>query len=106
MLIFEKESLKQEDNSTSSNSENDFKELDIEIDKVIRGETSFEEEKHNENSDDQSPVHKKETKKTHRKKNNNNFKESNKELNKKNILKQKHQTQNENPVFFGKNKKN
>ena len=87
MLIFEKESLKQEDNSTSSNSENDFKELDIEIDKVIRGETSFEEEKHNENSDDQSSLHKKELKKNHRKNHNNNFKENIKELNKKNILK-------------------
>ena len=105
MLIFEKESLKQEDNSTSSNSENDFKELDIEIDKVIRGETSFEEEKHNENSDDQSPVHKKETKKTRRKNHNNNFKENIKELNKKNILKQKNQTQYE-KAFFEKNKKN
>ena len=106
MLIFEKETLKQEDNSTSSNSENDFKELDIEIDKVIRGETSFEEEKHNENSDDQSPVHKKETKKTHRKNHNNNFKENVKELNKKNILKQKYQTQYENSSFYAKNKKN
>lgn len=106
MLIFEKESLKQEDNSTSSNSENDFKELDIEIDKVIRGETSFEEEKHNENSDDQSPVHSKETKKNHRKNHNNNFKETIKELNKKNILKQIYQAQKENSAFVEKNKKN
>ena len=43
MLLFEKENLKQEDNSTSSNSENDFKELDNEIDKVIRGKASLEE---------------------------------------------------------------
>ena len=46
MLLIEKESQsqKQEDNSTSSNSENDFKELDNEIDKVVRGKTSFEED--------------------------------------------------------------
>ena len=42
MLLFEKERLKQEDNSLRPNSENDFKELDIEIDKVIRGEASLE----------------------------------------------------------------
>jgi len=106
MLIFEKESLKQEDNSTSSNSENDFKELDIEIDKVIRGETSFEEEKHNKNSGDQSPLHKKEPKKNHRKNYNNNFKENIKGLKIKNILKQTCQTQKENPAFVEQNKKN
>ena len=43
MLFFEKENLKQEDNSTRSNSENDFKELDNEIDKVVRGKPSLEE---------------------------------------------------------------
>ena len=51
MIDIEKEGQKQDDNSTNSNSENDFKELDNEIDKVVRGETSFEEEKLNDNSD-------------------------------------------------------
>ena len=41
MIDIEKEGQKQDDNSTNSNSENDFKELDNEIDKVVTGETSF-----------------------------------------------------------------
>ena len=54
MFQLEKESQKQEDNSTSSNSENDFKELDNEIDKVVRGKTSFEEDKINDENDKKS----------------------------------------------------
>ncbi len=45
MLLIEKYKKKEKRNSLDINSENDFKELDIEIDKVIRGEASFEEEK-------------------------------------------------------------
>ena len=45
MLASEKNILEQDENSTSSNNENEFKELDNEIEKVIRGETSFEEDK-------------------------------------------------------------
>ena len=59
MIDIEKEGQKQDDNSTNSNSENDFKELDNEIDKVVRGETSFEEEKLTDNSDDEDSNSKK-----------------------------------------------
>jgi len=45
MLLIEKYKKKEKRNSLDINSENDFKELDIETDKVIRGEASFEEEK-------------------------------------------------------------
>ena len=54
MFDIENDCQKQSDNSTNSNSENDFKELDNEIGKVVRGETSFEEEKLNYNSDEDS----------------------------------------------------
>ena len=54
MLDIENDCQKQSDNSTNSNSENDFKELDNEIGKVVRGEASFEEEKVNYNSDEDS----------------------------------------------------
>ena len=54
MINIEKDEQKLEDNSTSSNSENDFKELDNEIDKVVRGKVSFEEEKLNYISDEDS----------------------------------------------------
>ena len=50
MINIEKESQKLEDNSTSSNSENEFKELDNEIEKVVRGKTSFEEDKLNDDN--------------------------------------------------------
>ena len=59
MLDIEKDGQKQDDISTNSNSENDFKELDNEIDKVIRGEASFEEEKIDYNSEDDSNYNKK-----------------------------------------------
>ena len=53
MLLIEKESKNEEGNSLCINSEKDFKELDNEIDKVIRGEAPFEEEKINYNSDEE-----------------------------------------------------
>ena len=53
MLLIEKESKNEEVNSLCINSEKDFKELDNEIDKVIRGEAPFEEEKINYNSDEE-----------------------------------------------------
>ena len=64
MLDIEKDGQKQDDISTNSNSENDFKELDNEIDKVIRGEASFEEEKIDYNSEDDSNYNKKNLKNT------------------------------------------
>ena len=51
MLLIEKQRQNEEKNYLCINSENDFKELDNEIDKVIRGEASFEEEKTDYNSD-------------------------------------------------------
>ena len=51
MILIEKERQNEKMNSLYINSENDFKELDNEIDKVIRGEASFEEEKTDYNSD-------------------------------------------------------
>ena len=57
MLDIENDCQKQSDNSTNSNSENDFKELDNEIGKVVRGEASFEEEKVNYNSDEDSNLY-------------------------------------------------
>lgn len=106
MLLFEKESLKQEDNSTRSNSENDFKELDNEIDKVIRGEASLEEENLNTKAIDSSPTHKNKKIITHKKINKTIFKERNKELNKKNILKYLCQSHQGNSVTVEENKKN
>ena len=53
MLLIEKENKNEEGNSLCINSEKDFKELDNEIDKVIRGEAPFEEEKINYNSDEE-----------------------------------------------------
>ena len=67
MLLFEKERLKQEDNSLRPNSENDFKELDIEIDKVIREEASLEEENLNTKIIASSPIYKKEKKNSRKK---------------------------------------
>ena len=54
MLLVEKNIQKGDDNSNSSNSENEFKELDDEIGKVIRGETPFKEEKINDIIDENS----------------------------------------------------
>ena len=51
MLLDEKKNLEQQDNS---NNENDFKELDNEITKVIRGETLLDEEKNEKNNIDNS----------------------------------------------------
>ena len=45
MIISEKKNLAQDDNTSVSNNENEFQELDNEIEKVVRGETSYEEEK-------------------------------------------------------------
>lgn len=42
MILSEKNDLNQDVISTNSNNENEFQELDNEIEKVIRGETSFE----------------------------------------------------------------
>ena len=86
MLLVEKDNSKQEDNSTSSNSENDFKELDLEIDKVIRGETSFEEEKLEDKTEDSSPQQKMEKNKTYKKNHKNTFTKDNKDINNLNIL--------------------
>jgi len=44
MILSEKNDLNQEEISTSSNNENEFQELDNEIEKVVRGKSSFEEE--------------------------------------------------------------
>jgi hypothetical protein len=44
MLVPENNVLEQEEISSSSNSENEFKELDNEIEKVVRGEASYEDE--------------------------------------------------------------
>ena len=45
MIFTEKNDLEQEDNSSSLSYENEFKELDNEIEKVVRGDTSYEDEK-------------------------------------------------------------
>ena len=42
MILSEKNDLNQEAISTSSNNENEFQELDNEIEKIVRGQTSFE----------------------------------------------------------------
>ena len=47
MILSEKNTSKEED--SSSNNENEFQELDNEIEKVVRGETSFEEDKTDKN---------------------------------------------------------
>ena len=52
MKINEKNTSNQEENSTSSNNDNEFQELDNEIEKVVRGETSFEDEKDEKNNID------------------------------------------------------
>ena len=49
MILSEKNDLNQEAISTSSNNENEFQELDNEIEKVVRGQNSFEGEDGNEN---------------------------------------------------------
>ena len=51
MQVTEKISLKQDENSPLSN-ENEFKELDNEIEKVVRGEASYEEEQLDKNNAD------------------------------------------------------
>ena len=51
MQVTEKNSLKQDENSPLSN-ENEFKELDNEIEKVVRGEASYEEEQLDKNNAD------------------------------------------------------
>jgi len=104
MLLFEKESLMQEDNSLRSNSENDFKELDIEIDKVIRGEASLEEENLSTKIIASSPIHKKENKNSQKNNNKSISKERNKELNKINILEFLYKNQQRNSVDVDKNK--
>ena len=52
MIISEKKDLAQDDNTSVSNNENEFQELDNEIEKVVRGETSYEEEKNDKNNVD------------------------------------------------------
>ena len=51
MSFEQKKNIEQQDNS---NNDNDFKELDNEIVKVIRGETSFDEEKTEKNNNDEN----------------------------------------------------
>ena len=52
MIISEKKDLAQDDNTSVSNNESEFQELDNEIEKVVRGETSYEEEKNDKNNVD------------------------------------------------------
>ena len=106
MLLFEKEGLKQKDNSTRSNSENDFKELDNEINKVIRGEASLEEENLSTKTIGSSPIHKEEKKIIQKKSNKTIFKEKNKEINKKNILEFQYKNQQRNSAHVEEYKKN
>ena len=105
MLLFEKENLKQEDNSTSSNSENDFKELDNEIDKVIRGKASLDENL-NTKARGSTSTTKKEKKITHKKNNKAIFRQKNKDLHKINMLKNIYQNQQGNSVNIEENNKN
>ena len=105
MLFFEKENLKQEDNSTRSNSENDFKELDNEIDKVVRGKASLEENLSTKVIDPSSKT-KKEKKNSHKKNNKAIRKEKNKDLNKINMLKYIYQNLQGNSVNIEEDKKN
>ncbi len=97
MLLIEKESKNEEFNSLCINSENDFKELDNEIDKVIRGEAPFEEEKINYNSDEE----------LNEKKELNSLKNQNKDfksnLNKIEILQYLYQIQEENLKNYNQN---
>ena len=95
MILVEKDSPKQEDNSTSSNSENDFKELDLEIDKVIRGETSLEEETIEDITEDSSLIQKNERNKIPKKNHKQISIKSDKDLNKINILKYINQNEKE-----------
>ena len=53
MILNDKDNSDKQENS---NIENDYKELDNEIEKVIRGETSFDEEKNNNNINDNSQI--------------------------------------------------
>ena len=46
------EENEEEENTSSSNNENEFQELDNEIEKVVRGETSYEEDKNDLNKTD------------------------------------------------------
>ena len=105
MLFFEKENLKQEDNSTRSNSENDFKELDNEIDKVVRGKASLEENLSTKAIGPSSKT-KKEKKNSHKKNNKAIRKEKNKDLNKINMLKYIYQNHQGNSVNIEEDKKN
>ena len=105
MLFFEKENLKQEDNSTRSNSENDFKELDNEIDKVVRGKASLEENWSTKAIGPSSKT-KKEKKNSHKKNNKAIRKEKNKDLNKINMLKYIYQNHQGNSVNIEEDKKN
>ena len=52
MILSEKNDLNQEIISISSNNENEFQELDNEIEKVVRGETSFEGEEIDQNGNE------------------------------------------------------
>ena len=109
MIDIEKEGQKQDDNSTNSNSENDFKELDNEIDKVVRGETSFEEEKLNDNSDEDSNSNKKNIQNSSTQKQSdgkNANLDINNSLNKANILKFLYQIKKENILALEQYKKN
>ena len=58
MILIEKERQNEKMNSLYINSENDFKELDKEIDKVIRGEASLEEEEKNNKCNNEELKHK------------------------------------------------
>ena len=51
-MLISSQNLEQEDNTSSSNNENEFQELDNEIEKVVRGETSYEEDKNEKNNVD------------------------------------------------------
>ena len=109
MIDIEKDGQKQDDNSTNSNSENDFKELDNEIDKVVRGETSFEEEKLNDNSDEDSNSNKKNIQNSSTQKQSdgkNANLDINNSLNKANILKFLYQIKKENILALEQYKKN
>ena len=109
MSDIEKDGQKQDDNSTNSNSENDFKELDNEIDKVVRGETSFEEEKINYISDEDSTPNKKNIQiYSHSQKNNEKITNSdiNNNLNKIKLLNYLYQLQKENIFALEQYKKN
>ena len=107
MLLIEKNIQKQDDNSTSSNSENEFKELDNEIGKVVRGETSFEEEKLNGiNGEDSNQKNKKNTLKYEENNINNSNLNQKEDLHQANILNYLYQTQQLNLLALEEYKKN